>query len=69
MQAVAPDYPLVGQLAHIAGEVTVETDILPSGRVSNAEVISGLALREIRQAAVNAAKEWVFNKSSEKSRT
>ncbi|HKV27649.1 MAG TPA: TonB family protein [Candidatus Acidoferrales bacterium] len=68
VQAVAPDYPRVGQLAHIAGEVTVEADVLPSGKVSNAEIVSGLALGEIRRAAVDAAKEWIFNKSSEKSR-
>ena len=64
VEAVAPAYPRVGQIAHVEGDVVVATDIAPDGKVSRAEVVSGLALRQIRQASLEAARGWVFTRSS-----
>jgi len=64
VEAVAPAYPRIAQLAHIDGEVVVAVDIGPDGKVLRTEVVSGLALREIRQASLDAARNWVFSRSS-----
>lgn len=64
VDAVAPAYPRIAQSAHIEGDVVVAADIGPDGKVLRAEVVSGLALREIRQASLDAARKWVFSRSS-----
>ena len=64
IQATAPTYPRIAQLAHITGDIVVAVEITRDGKVSDAQVVSGMALREIRQVSLEAAKEWVFNSSS-----
>lgn len=68
VQASAPNYPRVAQLAHIEGDIVVAIDIAPDGRVSTAAVVSGPALREIREGSLAAARQWVFTRSSKQLR-
>jgi len=58
LKKVNPAYPGEAQAARVSGEVQVQVTISEEGRVIEAIVISGPEL--LREAAVQAAKEWVF---------
>ena len=58
LKKVAPAYPPEAKGAHVSGKVVVQVTISEEGRVIEAIVISGPEL--LREAAVQAAKEWVF---------
>jgi TonB family protein len=58
LKKVTPDYPPEAKEAGVSGKVEVEVTISEEGRVIEAIAISGPEL--LREAAVQAAKEWVF---------
>src|SRR5262249_31772889 len=58
LKKVSPAYPGEARAAGVSGEVQVQVTISEEGRVIEAIVISGPEL--LREAAVQAAKEWVF---------
>jgi TonB family protein len=62
---VAPIYPELAKKMHISGAVKLELDVDPEGQVKDVKVVKGHAL--LRDAAVSAAKQWVFTKASDKS--
>ena len=62
---IAPVYPELAKKMHISGAVKLEPDVDPEGQVKDVKVIQGHAL--LRDAAVAAAKQWVFTKASAKS--
>jgi TonB family protein len=62
---VTPVYPELAKKMHISGSVKLELDVDPEGQVKDVKVVQGHAL--LREAAVSAAKQWVFTKSSAKS--
>ncbi|MCS7314579.1 MAG: TonB family protein [Bryobacterales bacterium] len=53
-----PVYPALARQARIQGVVRLEAVIGPDGRVEKVQAISGPPL--LRQAAVDAVKEWVY---------
>jgi TonB family protein len=55
---VAPAYPPEAKEAGVSGKVQVQVTISEEGRVIEAMAISGPEL--LREAAVQAAKQWVF---------
>lgn len=56
-----PVYPPLARQARIQGVVRLEAVIGPDGRVEKVQAISGPPL--LRQAAVDAVKEWVYEPS------
>ena len=58
LKKVAPSYPKKAKAARVSGPVEVQVTISEEGRVIEAIAISGPEL--LREAAVQAAKEWVF---------
>ena len=58
LKKVAPAYPPEARGAHVSGKVTVQVTISEEGRVIEAIAIGGPEL--LRDAAVQAAKQWVF---------
>jgi TonB family protein len=58
LKKVAPAYPSEAKGAHVSGKVAVQVTISEEGRVIEAIAISGPEL--LRDAAVQAAKQWVF---------
>lgn len=58
IKKVSPPYPPVARAARAAGKVEVQVTISEQGEVIEAVVVSGHPL--LRDAAVNAAKQWVF---------
>ncbi|MGC8792851.1 MAG: TonB family protein, partial [Bryobacteraceae bacterium] len=56
-----PVYPPLARQARIQGTVRLEAVIGPDGRVEKVEAISGPPL--LRQAAVDAVKQWVYEPS------
>ena|SRR5438128_2423389 len=62
---VAPVYPELAKKMHISGAVRMELNVDPEGEVKDVTVLKGHAL--LRDAAVSAAKQWVFTKTSTKS--
>jgi len=58
LKKVSPAYSEEAKAAGVSGEVQVQVTISEEGRVIEAIVISGPEL--LREAAVQAAKEWVF---------
>jgi TonB family protein len=65
--AVAPKYPPLAAVARVSGTVTVRVTIDDSGKVTNADVVSGHDL--LRQAAADAAKKWRFESAPTQTRT
>lgn len=55
---VAPVYPQVALMAHVAGAVVLDTIIARDGTVLGLRVISGPAL--LQQAALRSIKQWRF---------
>jgi TonB family protein len=58
LKKVAPSYPKEAKAARVSGPVEVQVTISEEGRVIEAIAISGPEL--LREAAVQAAKGWVF---------
>jgi TonB family protein len=58
LNKVAPAYPEEARAARVSGKVEVQVIISEEGRVIKASAISGPEM--LREAAVQAAKEWVF---------
>jgi len=58
-------YPEVARRMHVTGAVRIEVTISPDGKVTNATLVSGNPM--LRDAALNAAREYVFQKSDEQS--
>src|SRR5262245_12611007 len=58
LNKVSPAYPGEARAAGVSGKVQVQVTISEEGRVIEAIAISGPEL--LREAAVQAAKEWVF---------
>lgn len=58
IKKVAPPYPPIARAARAAGKVQVQVTISDQGKVIEALVVSGHPL--LREAAVDAAKQWVF---------
>jgi TonB family protein len=58
LKKVAPSYPSEAKAARVSGKVEVQVTISEEGRVIEAVAIRGHEL--LREAAVQAAKEWVF---------
>jgi len=58
LKKVAPAYPPDAKEAHVSGKVQVQVTISEEGQVIEAFAISGHEL--LREAAVQAAKQWVF---------
>jgi periplasmic protein TonB len=54
-----PEYPQLARSAHQEGEVQIEITIGEDGSVVDARIMNGPAL--LRQAALNAARQWRFN--------
>lgn len=57
-KTVKPDYPAIARSARIDGKVIVEVTVNEQGGVSTARAIAGPLI--LRQAAINAAKQWKF---------
>lgn len=68
VQAAAPNYPKIAQLAHIEGDLVVSVEIAPNGTVTQATTVSGPALAVLRQECLATAKNWIFASSSVESR-
>ena len=62
---VAAVYPALARKMHISGTVRMELNVDPEGEVKDVTVLKGHAL--LRDAAVSAAKQWVFTKTPTKS--
>jgi periplasmic protein TonB len=58
IRRVQPPYPVIAKQAHIQGTVQVQIDISETGAVTNVTLLSGHPL--LRDAALQAAKEWLF---------
>jgi periplasmic protein TonB len=58
LRRVQPPYPAIAHKARIQGTVQVQIDISESGAVTNVTLLSGHPL--LRDAAVQAAKQWLF---------
>jgi TonB family protein len=58
LKKVAPSYPKEAKAARVSGKVEVLVTISEEGRVIEVIAVSGPEL--LREAAVQAAKEWVF---------
>jgi TonB family protein len=58
LKKVAPAYPAEARGAHVSGKVAVQVTISEEGRVIEAIAISGP--ESLHDAAVQAAKQWVF---------
>jgi len=62
---VSPVYPELARKMRVSGAVKMEVNVDPEGQVKDIKVVQGHAL--LRDAAVNAVKQWVFVKSPAKS--
>src|SRR5262245_12807386 len=60
--SVQPLYPVSGKKVNATGKVEVKVTISVKGQVMEAEAVSGHAL--LRQAALDAARRWVFKPST-----
>src|SRR5215510_594817 len=58
IKKVSPPYPPIARAARAAGKVEVQVTISEQGKVIEAIAISGHPL--LRDASVDAAKQWVF---------
>jgi protein TonB len=58
IKKVAPEYPAEAKAAGVSGKVAVQVTISEEGQVIAAIAVSGPEL--LREAAVQAAREWVF---------
>jgi len=58
LRKVQPPYPEIARKARIQGSVQVQIDISETGAVTNVILISGNPL--LRDAALQAAKQWLF---------
>jgi len=65
-KTVKPDYPAIARSARIYGKVIVEVTINEQGGVSTARAIEGPPV--LRQAAIDAAKQWKFEPARRGSR-
>jgi TonB family protein len=64
--AVAPKYPSLAVQGRISGVVVVRTTVGSAGEVSQVEVVSGHPM--LKEAAVEAAKNWKFESASAQTR-
>jgi len=64
--AVAPKYPALTLAGRVYGEVTVRVTIDRAGAVANTKVLQGHPM--LREAAVNAARQWKFVEGSAQKR-
>jgi TonB family protein len=60
--AVAPKYPVLTLAGRICGQVIVRVTIDHTGVVKDTNVVEGHPM--LREAAVDAARQWKFNESS-----
>ncbi|MBS1787798.1 MAG: energy transducer TonB [Acidobacteria bacterium] len=60
IKKVQPDYPLEAKMSRIQGLVQIQVIISEEGKVIEANVISGP--EELREAALNAARQWEFKR-------
>jgi periplasmic protein TonB len=58
LRKVQPPYPEIARKARIQGSVQVQIDISETGAVTNVILLSGNPL--LRDAALQAAKQWLF---------
>src|SRR5215471_10732396 len=58
IKKVSPPYPPIARAARAEGKVEVQVTISEQGKVIEAIVVSGHPL--LREASVDAAKQWVF---------
>lgn len=58
IKKVAPSYPAIAKAAGVSGKVEVQVTISKKGKVIEAIAVSGPEL--LCEAAVQAAKQWVF---------
>ena len=58
ISSVLPVYPSVARLAHVQGDVLVDTEIDKNGNVAHMNVISGPSM--LRQAALDALRRWKY---------
>lgn len=68
VQATAPNFPRIAQIAYIQGDMVVAVGVAPDGKVSSATIVSGPALNVLRQASLDAAGQWIFERSSRSAR-
>jgi len=61
---VAPAYPELARRMHVGGAVKLQLDVDPEGQVKEVKIVEGHAL--LRDAAVTAARQWVFAKAPSK---
>jgi len=60
--AVAPKYPTLTLAGRVSGQVTVRVTVDRTGTVKDAIVTDGHPM--LREAAVDAAQQWMFEESS-----
>ena len=58
ISSVLPVYPSVARLAHVQGDVVVDTQIDKNGNVAHMNVISGPPM--LRQSALDALRRWKY---------
>jgi TonB family protein len=62
-----PVYPEMAKRMRVSGTVVVKVIIAADGKVTNATAVSGHPL--LKQAAVNAVKDWQYAAGAEETRT
>src|SRR5581483_10740714 len=62
VKTVPPVYPPIAKRKRVEGKVIVGLQVNADGTVANAEFLEGNAL--FKPASLDAAKQWVFQKSS-----
>ncbi len=62
VKKVSPLYPPLARRKRVQGKVIISLQVNSDGTVSTATFVEGNAL--FKPASLDAAKQWVFNKSS-----
>ena len=55
---VDPVYPVIAARAMVQGNVVVELQVSPQGRVTDAQIVKGIPL--LNEAALQAVRQWVY---------
>jgi TonB family protein len=58
ISTVSPAYPIAAKSAHIEGDVKIEAEIDPTGKVAGMKMISGPTL--LQTAALHALQQWKY---------
>jgi TonB family protein len=61
ISTVLPIYPMAAKMAHIQGDVVVDTQVTKSGTIGRMSVVSGPMV--LRQAALEALRQWKYRPS------